>query len=404
MGATEPATEQVAPADREDAIAALVDELGWRLVTHRMVAQEARENGFVTGHELEVDTASGRELHTVYLDGDRADRPGTVALTDATGRALSAWLYPRDPALPALAALVYPDAAAVVLARLGIDSAGLALSVPSYRPGKRAVVRLHTDAGIYFAKVVKPELVEPIRTRHELWRAAGIPVPEVIASAPEGVLILTALQGVELSTALATTTDTTSISEALREIEGRIHGLRSESSARSSLGQRVSWYTARLRTLAAASGARVDELEELITTTLRTAQANPRQVTIHGDLHLGQVFVDPHSPATVTGVLDIDTAGLGDPADDAAALWAHLVVTAELRERDGERGNTVSASPHRALAASLESNWHRENDTGFESRVRAIAATHLLGHALSGAIAADRALELAHETLLIPDS
>lgn len=396
--------EQVAPAERDGAIAALVEELGWQLIDHRIVGLEAREKGFVTGHELDVETASGRERHTVYLDGDRADRPGTVALKDATGRALSAWLYPRDPALPALAALVFADAAAIVLGRLGIDPAGLSLSVPSYRPGKRAVVRMATDGGTYFGKVVKPELVEPIRARHELWTAAGIPVPEVIASAPEGLLVLSALDGVELSTALAGGVDTASVSSALGELEERIHAVPSDSTARRSLGQRAPWYTERLRGLAEASGDRIDELEQRITSSLRAAEGNPRPVTIHGDLHLGQVFVDPDAPATVTGVLDIDTAGLGDPADDAAALWAHLIVTAELREIGGEGGGRVPADAHRELAASLEGNWRREGDPDFARRVRAIAATHLVGHALSGALAPERALDLAHETLLIPDS
>lgn len=399
-----PQAEHVAPAEREGAIVALVDELGWRLIDHRIVALEAREKGFVTGHELDVETASGRERHTVYLDGDRADRPGTVAVKDATGRALSAWLYPRDPALPALAALVFADAAAIVLGRLGIDPAGLSLSVPSYRPGKRAVVRMVTYGGTYFAKVVKPELVDPIRARHERWRDAGVPVPRVIASAPEGLLVLSALEGVELSTALAESADPASVSTALGELERRIHAVPSESTARRSLGQRASWYTARLRSLAEASSDRIGELEEHITSSLRAAEPNPRPVTIHGDLHLGQVFVEPDSPATVTGVLDIDTAGLGDPADDAAALWAHLVVTAELRERGSEGGESVPVNAHRALAASLRDNWHRKGDTGFEKRVRAIAATHLVGHSLSGAIDPERALDLADETLLIPGS
>jgi len=405
-------TEQVAPSERGDAITALADELGWRVVTHRLIAREAREKGFVTGHELEVETASGPQTHTVYLDGDRADRPGTAALTDSTGRALSAWLYPRDPALPALAALVYPDAAAVVLGRLGIDSSGLTLSVPSYRPGKRAVVRMTTDSATYFAKVVKPELVGAIRTRHELWREAGIPVPKVISWAPEGLLILESLQGVELSTALASGANWSSCAEALRSLEERIHAVESTSGARRSLAQRAAWYTGRLRVLAEESHERIAALNDRISTALRQAQPNPLPVTIHGDLHLGQVFVDPTAPAEITGVLDIDTAGIGDPADDAAALWAHLTVTAELRERGGEGGEQLPTDAHRQLAASLKADWQQEGDPDFARRVAAIAATHLVGHALSGALTPDRALDLAldlvlegpDETLLIPGS
>ncbi|MCJ0702551.1 aminoglycoside phosphotransferase family protein, partial [Frigoribacterium faeni] len=57
---------------------------------------------------------------------------------------------------------------------------------------------------------------------------------------------------------------------------------------------------------------------------------------IHGDLHLEQLFVDPAEPWRVTGVLDIDTAGVGHPARDAAALVAHLVVTGQWHRGNGD--------------------------------------------------------------------
>jgi len=45
-------------------------------------------------------------------------------------------------------------------------------------------------------------------------------------------------------------------------------------------------------------------------------------VVVHGDLHEGQLVVAPDG--TVTGLLDIDDLGTGDPLDDHATLIAHL--------------------------------------------------------------------------------
>src|SRR5690606_33804762 len=101
--------------------------------------------------------------------------------------------------------------------------------------------------------------------------------------------------------------------------------------------------------------------------------------TIHGDLHLGQIFVDPDSPLTITGVLDIDTAGTGDPADDAAALYGHLEVLTRHLESSGR---SDAALRTRQLGAVWRDLWRRDDDPGFRHRALAITATHLMGHAL----------------------
>jgi aminoglycoside phosphotransferase (APT) family kinase protein len=101
-------------------------------------------------------------------------------------------------------------------------------------------------------------------------------------------------------------------------------------------------------------------------------------VTIHGDLHMGQLFVDPEQPSVIAGILDIDTAGVGDPADDAGAFYAHLIALAEsLSTRDPS-----SAAASFEIAAAWRARWRRNLNAGFADRASAIAATHLLGHAL----------------------
>jgi aminoglycoside phosphotransferase (APT) family kinase protein len=149
--------------------------------------------------------------------------------------------------------------------------------------------------------------------------------------------------------------------------------------ARTSLFNRLDWYLERLTERLPGDAARIIEVGNAIArkgAEGREFEFTP--VTIHGDLHLGQLFVDASNPSEIAGILDIDTAGVGDPADDAGAFYAHLIALAESIEyRD-----PGSAAACFRLADAWVARWRRNRNAGFDARARAIAATHLLGHAL----------------------
>lgn len=370
-----------------DAIAAA---LGVRIVRSRLIRMEASGGGFVTGHEVELESADGaRRTETLYIDsGDHADAP-VLRLQSDDGEDLSAWLYPNDPDLPTLPAAVFPDAAAVLLQHLGFDATGLELAVLAYRPCKRAVVRMTTATGALFLKVLRPAAAEPLHALHTAWLAAGIPVPRALTWSPEGLVALAPLGGVE-AVGVIDDLDVAFI-DALDDLVARIAHVPSTEPARASLATRVDWYERRVRILATEEASRVHDVAARIGEALRATGPVPSAVTVHGDLHLGQVFVDPASPTTIVGLLDIDTAGTGDPADDAAAMWAHLMVTAHQR---GVQGRSA-----RRLADRMRERWPRASDPAFAARAGAIAAVHFLGHALAGALPASVALDLAEASL-----
>ena len=385
--------------DREGALEAVAESLGRTLVSSSQFHSEATGEGFTTGHEVELENPDGtREAHIVYVESrpTTKDRPGVLRLLDeTTGESMAVWLYPGDPRLPALPAAVFPGAATVLLERLGLDATDLAIDVVAYRPGKRAVVRMTTVAGVLYLKVVRPEAAEKIRARHELWLGAGVPVPGVLASASDGIVALDALPGVEAINLVPEIADGVAFLDALDRLVGRIATVPSETDARSSLIGRLDWYVRRLADLAPESSAALAATQARIGGLFSRGGIPPR-VTVHGDLHLAQIFVDPQRPTEIVGVLDIDTAGLGDPADDAAALVAHLLVTADHREK---RDESQFADSARMLAESSRGRWARPGDTGFAARATAIAATHLLGHALSGSVSVETAVRLAAQLL-----
>ena len=385
--------------ERVEVLEALAASTGASLESNRVIRVEAAGETFTTGHEVDFRMPGGSvERHTVFLDGKGTDRPGVLGLRSEDGEQLAAWIYPADPALPALAAAVYPHSAAILLGRLGLDAQDLGLEVLSYRPGKRAVIRTTTATRTLYLKVVRPRLVENLVSTHTQWLAAGIRVPSVIAWSPDGLIALDELPGTEASALIGSglIDDSSGFLAELSDLRDRIATVPSTRDARASLASRLRWYGRRMTQLIPTDAKRVAGLTRGIQSMLDAAAGPSITVTIHGDFHLGQIFVDSPESSKIVGVLDIDTAGLGDPADDAAALWAHLITSAALFEH---RGNAHASATARTLAASLRSTWDLSKtaplDPAHRTRTVAIAATHLLGHALSGILSPAAALELA---------
>jgi aminoglycoside phosphotransferase len=358
---------------------ALAEALDRRLVSHSRLSSTVSGDGLVVAEEVEFATENGTEKHLIYIETSPpgGERDGVLTFVDeSTGDRVAVWVYPNDPALPALEAAVFPDAAAVLLRRLGVaDVDQVTLKLEAYRPGKRAVIRVDSGAGTVFLKVVAPGAAEVFAQRHNDWLAAGVPVPQVLGWSEDGLLALAALGGVPTPDVITRLTPEPFVT-ALIELQEQIARLPSSDSARASLSSRLGWYERRLTVSAPERGLQIRAVAGRIEELLAAAPSDV-QVTVHGDLHIGQLFLNPATDA-IDGVLDIDTAGLGDPADDAAALYAHLIVTALANS-----GQPTIVSACEELADLWEKSWHAREDTSFAIRATAIAATHLLAHALN---------------------
>ena len=307
----------------------------------------------------------------------------TVAVTgsdgSSSGEIVAVWLYPSDPALPALRTVTDVASTADVLDSLGIAGAPTAVNVVSYRPGRRAVVRVDSESQRLFLKVVEPGKAESISERHELFRSSGLPVPRLLGWSTDGVVAMSGLPGVEAQYAVARIGDQAAFLDQLEFLCSLLELVPAVNTARPSLFNRLDWYVDRLTERLPGDSTRVAEVGRAI--AAKGAEGRDFEftpVTIHGDLHLGQLFVDPEVPSEIAGILDIDTAGVGDPADDAGAFYAHLIALAESLE---ERDESAAVDCFRLAQAWLV-RWRRNRNAGFDARARAIAATHLLGHAL----------------------
>jgi aminoglycoside phosphotransferase (APT) family kinase protein len=367
-----------------DVLSAVATSLGAVLVDAHALQVEPTGHGFTHGYRVVLrDEAGAVADHTVFVETSPPEgaRTGVLTLTRPdTGERVDVWVYPSDPALPALRTAVYAEAASVVLARLGLPVEDLRVSLAAYRPGKRAVVRVDTARTAYFLKVVRPSAAEALQAKHTQWRGEGIPVPTVLGWSEEGLVALEALSGSEVISVLDRLSSPDALLDEIARLMQRIASVPSTAPARASLVRRLDWYEERLIEQLPEHDGLIEQTTLAIAQRFRAGGAPPPSRTVHGDLHLAQVLVDPSAPAQITGVLDIDTSGWGDPADDAAALYAHLIATVV---HDGGTRATMRASRASVLADGWRRRWFGWPEGGFSDRAHAIAATQLLGHALA---------------------
>ncbi|MET1044895.1 MAG: phosphotransferase [Microbacteriaceae bacterium] len=404
-------TPEPAEDPRRDLLESLAEELGFTLQRSRQLSVDVSGDGYVTGHEVTLTGSDGAaQSQVVYVETNQGDagRDGVLTMrNDETGDENAVWLYPRDPALPALPSAVFPDAATVLLNRIGLGVDTVSLMLAAYRPGKRAVVRADWPGGTTFIKVVRPDQVFDLQAKYSIWRDAGLPVPGTLGWTDDGIIAFTSLHGELASAAVTRLSDAEAdaLVSGITDMCARIGGVPSDKPARASLATRLSWYERRVGTLLSHRGAdgtllaRLDDACRQIERVLASAPMT-RPMTIHGDLHLGQLFLNPADSALV-GILDIDTAGTGDPADDAAALHAHLVVSAAMY---GERGDIACARRVDSLADRWRRSWITRPDRGFAARARAISATHLIAHALGQSVAPEALVSRAHTLIGQPET
>ena len=352
---------------------------GVTVVSFRPHSVEPSGSGFLYGYEVDtVDAAGTTATVLTFVDTDvvRPDAGSVVTTDPSTGRPVSVWAYPHDPVLPALAGVTYPDRVQASLAELGVHVERPALSVAAYRPGKRAVIRLDASGTTLFLKVVRPDRVGPIAGLHGAFLAAGLPVPRVLATRADGLLVLERAPGVPAGTRVLALAEDDRFAEAVAELGARTETVQAVRTAQGDALDHAAWHRA---TLTAALPERAHDIAALYDAidARRAGWTGDARVVVHGDLHLEQLFVDPDEPWRVTGLLDVDTAGWGHPARDAAGLVAHLVVTAQWHRGNGDEAEARACE---RLADRAGRAWAVRHPS-IADRLAPGVASQLLAHA-----------------------
>lgn len=348
--------------------ALLLDALGLETgASAALLSREPLGDGSVAGFRL--DGANGDLTYFVDTSGRPvAQETGMISGTPDEPD-VRIWLHPADPHLPAFAPVAFAHAADALLERLGIRATG-APSVVAYRPGRRAVISVATDAGTTWLKVVPPTRVAAIVEAQRRLAAVGIPVPELLGWSETGLLVSASAHGIPVADAAWTPSQ---LVDTVDELRASLAGAEFDRPARTALHRRLDWYAERLQAvLPPDEGARV----EAVAVRCRETSEDASVVAIHGDLHFGQLFLD--EDGRISGVIDVDTAGIGAASDDAAAFVAHAVSSALLTPEPED-------ARVRDLACIGLTRWRDKDGSGVLGRT----ATLLLGQALG-------AVELGH--------
>ncbi|MGY2002892.1 hypothetical protein [Blastococcus sp. SYSU DS1024] len=329
-----------------DLWSAVLGPLSGRLRSLTAAAVTLRPDGAATvRHTAVVDWADGRSTreHLAATTG-AAIPPGAAVVEGEAGGgpvAVGLWRWPLDPALPGLAWATSAARVAERLASLGIDVGGPRLRLRAYRPGRRAVVEVTSPAGRWFLKVVRPAAVADLVTRHAALGPA-VPVPPVLASTGDGVVVLPGLPGTPMRTALAGGPARLPDPLALDALLDRLPQVAARA-RRSAPGDPLPRLRAHAAVLGMLCPSLVPRLDRLTAAVGAAAREHP-VVPVHGDFYEAQLLVDA---GAVVGLLDVDTAGPGARIDDWATLLGHLVLLEHLA------GDPAPITDYRSRVADL---------------------------------------------------
>lgn len=338
-----------------------------------------RSDGVVTAHEVKqvshrpsrsttvtyraaVTWSSGQvtDETVIATTGDALPAGATELSNGATNVAF--WRWPHDPLLPGLSSALDRIVVAKLFEDLGVGGGVRKLRVRAYRPGRRAVVEATGERGRMFLKVVRPDSV---RHLHDLHRSMSghLPVPNSAGWSDDGILVMPAVPGATLRELLRSPHGDLPHPAAIDELLDSLP--LSVMSGKPGL-DRLDHARHHARVIRETVPSAADHVSSLVERLAAHHDANRdiehELVPVHGDFYEAQLIVDG---STITGLLDVDTAGAGHRIDDYANFCAHLSVLAMVT-RSSDRIRSFGAD----LLAYAESRFERR-----DVRTRVAAAT-----------------------------
>jgi hypothetical protein len=280
--------------------------------------------------------------HLVATTGE--SRPEGAVVLNRGDEQVGVWLQANDPALPGLATALDPRRARELLDQLGVSGGVVKTRLRSYRPLRRAVVEIRAGSLRLFAKLVPPTEVRGLQDRHAAFSRA-IPAPRSLGWSEEhGLVVLEALPGITLREALTSRDrvlpDPAQVAGILEALPGFAGG--SVPGPLASVGRHS-------RLLGLLAPELKAGLRSFAQRAKQAASGTAELVPVHGDFYDAQILT---SGGKVSGVLDIDAAGLGARIDDWATMIGHLAVRVGTADAKTNRRNRDYARHLLAIAES----------------------------------------------------
>jgi len=312
-----PALRTLMGEEAGELLSAILGEAGGRVRSQRIGQVRYVPTRSVTvQYRVDVTWDSGKPTREVVVAMSGIDVPDGVPVFSADGVEIAVWRVPNDPFLPGLAKVSDPEGATSLLGQLGSRTETAEVRTRAYRAGRRAVLEVSTADAQIFIKVVRPGRAAALQRTHTAL-SPHVPVPHSLGwSQDQGIVALQALPGRTLRKALESRSSRLPSSAALIGLLDGFPPTDADSAPVSGPRQRVASHGRLLSAVAPSLGERLKTIVERLEED-PTKGSDP----VHGDFHSSQILT---SGPEVVGLVDVDTAGVGERADDYASLLGHL--------------------------------------------------------------------------------
>lgn len=306
--------------DAVDLLAGACATAGATLISSSLRAVHDRAPGSCSRvYDVNLDVAGDERGVLLVVHATSGKVPGPSIALERGDHTVHVWRFPNDPYLPGLPSMVSRARIRELLDELGVAAGEVILRTRSYRPSRRAVVEVQIDGlaargRVLFLKALAGKRAERVAGIHRQLDEI-LPVPRVAGVADElGIVALEALGGLTLRQELA---GGSSLPPAQAVVDlSRIlasSGLQSGADP-----ARFADPRRHVPTLARHLPDLADRIAEVASESIAFAR---EPVPVHGDFHDAQILVDD---GRIVGLLDVDGAGTGSIAHDAANLLVHV--------------------------------------------------------------------------------
>lgn len=266
-------------------------------------------------YRAQVTWASGVS-DEILVASTGVDVPDQTPRVDTGVGEVAVWRYPHDPFLPGLPAAASPERVGEVLRLLDAPSETVQLRRRSYRPGNRAVIEAVAPGARIYLKVVRPDRVADLQSRHAML-AQRLPIPHSYGWSSElGLVAMQAMSGKPLRRVLET--GSRKLPDP-NQILALLDMLGDGPAPEMTVGGPVRYAGAHANLLKRVLPELGDRLDAMVSVFDDIDEEEP--VPVHGDFHSSQILV---RGTAVTGLIDVDTVGLGARSDDLAGLLGHI--------------------------------------------------------------------------------
>ncbi|HEX6567628.1 MAG TPA: hypothetical protein VF015_00610, partial [Acidimicrobiales bacterium] len=291
----------------------------------RVLRVEPRQTAWRPGrsltvrYDVKVAWPGGTTSDEVLVASTGTPHPRALVL-EAGHLRVGVWRLPHDPWLPGLAAISDGDELGRLIDGLGVRPGATEHRIVSYRPGRRAVVRVRRGGVTLFVKVTRPDQAQALHDRH-VALADAVPVPRSLGIDPDlGLVVLEGLGGTLLRHRV---TIPGARLPSAATVLALLDRLPSPLDDRQVTGWRATEWADLLGRLRPAQAGPLQALATELATV--ASGRDETLVPVHGDLHEGQLLVRRNR---IMGLLDVDTHATGHRIDDLANLVGHLATLA----------------------------------------------------------------------------